>query len=61
MQTCREGHVFPHATCIAALLDRLTHHADITFIEGSSYRVRESESEAAARQKSKSEGKPHAH
>jgi DNA replication protein DnaC len=41
--------VFPNATCIATLLDRLTHHADITTIEGQSYRVRESDREAAAR------------
>ena len=39
--------VFPNATCIATLLDRLTHHADITLLEGQSYRVRESEQEAA--------------
>jgi DNA replication protein DnaC len=45
--------VFPNATCIATLLDRLTHHADVTVIEGQSYRVRESEQEAAARR-----GKP---
>lgn len=43
--------VFPNATCIATLLDRLTHHADLTVIEGSSYRVRESEQEAQARRK----------
>jgi DNA replication protein DnaC len=43
--------VFPNATCIATLLDRLTHHADFTVIEGSSYRVRESEQEAQARRK----------
>jgi len=41
--------VFPNATCIATLLDRLTHHADATKIEGDSYRVRESEQETAAR------------
>lgn len=41
--------VFPNATCIATLLDRLTHHAEVTLIEGGSYRVRESEQEAAAR------------
>jgi len=41
--------VFPNATCIATLLDRLTHHADVSVIEGSSYRVRESEQEAASR------------
>jgi DNA replication protein DnaC len=43
--------VFPNATCIATLLDRLTHHAEIGMIEGRSYRVRESELEAAARRK----------
>ena len=41
--------VFPNAACIATLLDRLTHHADISIIEGQSYRVRESEEEAARR------------
>lgn len=43
--------VFPNATCIATLLDRLTHHADITSIDGQSYRVRESELESTARKK----------
>ncbi len=44
--------VFPHATSIATMLDRLMHHAEVTLIEGQSYRVRESEAEAAARSKS---------
>jgi hypothetical protein len=43
--------VFPNATCIATLLDRLTHHAEISLIEGKSYRVRESEMESLARKK----------
>src|SRR5579883_3034714 len=43
--------VFPNATCIAALLDRLTHHADVTLIEGDSYRMRESQMEAEASKK----------
>ena len=45
--------VFPNATSIATLLDRLTHHADISVIEGQSYRVRESEQETAARRRKK--------
>jgi DNA replication protein DnaC len=45
--------VFPNATCIATMLDRLLHHADVTVIEGESYRVRESEREAAARRRKK--------
>jgi DNA replication protein DnaC len=45
--------VFPNATSIATLLDKLTHHADVTLIEGESYRVHESRQEAAARRKKK--------
>jgi DNA replication protein DnaC len=50
--------VFPNATCIATLLDRLTHHADVTLIEGKSYRVRESENEADARRKTRCKKSP---
>jgi DNA replication protein DnaC len=45
--------VFPNATCIATLLDRLLHHADVTVIDLDSYRVRESEQETAARLRKK--------
>ena len=45
--------VFPNAACIATMLDRLLHHAEVTVIEGSSYRVRESEQEASARRRRK--------
>lgn len=41
--------VFPNATCIVTLVDRITHHCDIVNIEGDSYRRRESDEEAAAR------------
>ena len=43
--------VFPNATCSVTLLDRLLHHADVTVIEGKSYRLRESEQETAARRR----------
>ena len=43
--------VFPSASCITTLVDRLTHHADVTALEGKSYRLRESEMEAAQRRK----------
>ena len=45
--------VFPKGTCIASLLDRLLHHADVAVIEGQSYRVRESRTETAARRKAR--------
>jgi DNA replication protein DnaC len=35
--------IFPNASCVTALIDRLTHHADICLIEGQSYRHREAE------------------
>ena len=35
--------VFPNASCAVALVDRLTHHAEIIPIEGESYRKREAE------------------
>jgi DNA replication protein DnaC len=41
--------VFPNATCISALLDRLVHHVDVTAIEGDSYRVHESQLESDKR------------
>jgi DNA replication protein DnaC len=45
--------VFPNATSITALLDRLTHHADVSLIDGDSYRLHESQIESAQRRKVK--------
>jgi DNA replication protein DnaC len=45
--------VFPNATSIATLLDKLTHHAEVTLLQGDSYRVLESQREAAARRTKK--------
>jgi len=50
--------VFPNATCIATLLDRLTHHADVTVIEGKSYRIRESEQESVERKQKRQKSTP---
>jgi DNA replication protein DnaC len=41
--------VFPNAACAVALIDRLTHHAEIISIEGESYRKREAERTQKAR------------
>lgn len=41
--------VFPNASCVAALIDRLTHRADVVAIEGDSYRRREAEERLKAR------------
>jgi DNA replication protein DnaC len=46
--------VFPNAACAVALIDRLTHHAEIITIEGESYRKREAEQAQRAKQTQKS-------
>lgn len=43
--------VFPNATSIGTMLDRLLHHADVMLIEGESYRKREREAEITRRSK----------
>ncbi len=49
--------IFPGASCVTALIDRLTHHADICLIEGESYRTREADERAKARQSEHTQGK----
>ena len=43
------GSVFPNAACVTALIDRLTHHAEILTLTGESYRRREAEATQKAR------------
>jgi len=43
------GTIFPNAACVTALLDRLTHHAEIIPITGESYRRREAKAAQTAR------------
>ncbi len=43
------GTIFPNAACVTALIDRLTHHAEIIPIVGESYRRREAEAAQKAR------------
>jgi len=43
--------VLPNATSATALIDRLTHHAEIVAIEGESYRKREAELARQARRR----------
>ena len=50
--------VFPNAACAVALIDRLTHHAEIIAIEGESYRKREAEQSQKAKQAQKPQSSP---
>lgn len=45
--------VFPNATCVTALVDRLTHRAELITIEGESYRAKEAKERAAARKRTR--------
>lgn len=47
------GGIFPNATCVVTLVDRLCHHAEIIAIEGESYRLKESRERSARPAKSR--------
>jgi DNA replication protein DnaC len=49
--------VFPNATCVVALIDRLVHRSEILSIDGDSYRLREAKERAAKRAAARSPGK----
>ena len=44
------GEVFPSASCVVSLIDRLVHNAEIIAIEGESYRLKEAKERARNRQ-----------
>lgn len=43
--------VFPNASCVVSLIDRLVHHSQIIAIEGDSYRMKEAREQATKRQR----------
>jgi DNA replication protein DnaC len=50
--------VFPNATCVVSLVDRLLHHAEVINIDGNSYRLKEAQERAALQaEKRKAKGK----
>jgi len=57
------GEVFPSATCVTTIVDRLVHRCEVVQIHAGSYRLKESKEAAAARAKdrkrrSKEKGQP---
>lgn len=42
--------IFPNATCVVSIIDRLVHHSDIVNIEGDSYRLKEAQEKKQTRQ-----------
>lgn len=54
------GEVFPNASCVVSLIDRLVHNAEIINIEGDSYRLKEARERSQQRQKKRAKRKPRA-
>jgi DNA replication protein DnaC len=48
------GELFPNASCVVSLVDRLVHHAEIIPFEGGSYRLKEAKEQAERRKKQRS-------
>ena len=51
------GELFPNASCVVSLVDRLIHRAEIIAIEGESYRLKESQERAQKRRRRRASSK----
>jgi len=49
--------VFPNASCVVSLVDRLVHHAEIIPIEGESYRLKEAKEQSEKRRQKRAAAK----
>jgi DNA replication protein DnaC len=49
--------IFPNATCVVSIVDRLVHHSEIVNIEGDSYRLKEAKEKNLERQQSRRKSK----
>ena len=49
--------VFPNSACVASLVDRLVHHAEIFAIDGESYRLKEANERAQTKSRQRRGGK----
>lgn len=47
------GETFPNATCVVTLVDRLVHRSEIVSVAGSSFRLKESKEQSAARKEAR--------
>ena len=54
------GEVFPNASCVVSLIDRLVHNAEIINIEGDSYRLKEARERSQQRRQKRAKRKPRA-
>ncbi len=52
------GEVFPNASCVVSLVDRLVHHSEIIVLEGESYRMKEAQERADKKKAGKTKRTP---
>jgi DNA replication protein DnaC len=52
------GEVFPNASCVVSLVDRLIHHPEIIAFDGGSYRMKEAKERAKKRNTAKTKRRP---
>jgi len=50
--------VFPNASCVVAMIDRLVHYAEILSIKGESYRRKEAQERATAKSRKRKPKEP---
>jgi DNA replication protein DnaC len=48
------GEIFPNASCVVSLIDRLVHHSEIISIEAESFRLKEAKEQTLKRKESRS-------
>lgn len=51
------GEIFPNASCVVSLIDRLVHNSELLNIEGDSFRLREAKEKAAIRRETRTKRK----
>jgi len=51
------GDIFPNASCVVSLIDRLVHHSEIISIEAASYRLKEAKEHSLKRKKERGNNK----
>ena len=51
------GEIFPNASCVVSMIDRLIHHSEIINIDGESFRLKESKEKATLRKSSREKNK----
>jgi len=52
--------VFPNASCVVSLVDRLLHHAEVIAIDGESYRLKDAQERASQRAQKRKTQRPEA-